>query len=420
MATTSSYTSKSFSITNKNLKLNSKEDIDGILSDLKNNIDVEDIHFSGNTIGVEAAQALAVTLKCLKNLKVSVIVLSIKCFINCFQIADFSDIFTGRLITEIPSALKSICDALLDCENLEEVNLSDNAFGGRSAEPMVNLLSHHKNLNTLKLNNNGLGIEGGKIVAGALSTLADNHKSKLKTVICGRNRLENGSSNEWALAFSKHAETLECIKMPQNGIRPEGITNIVNGLKDCKNLQELDLQDNTLTKVGSLSVSNIMKNLTSLKVLNLSDCLTGGKGGIEIGKVLASGYLKNLEILRLQFNEWDERALKFLSEFVEKFGQKLSTLEINGNRADPDDDVIESIREHLSNHGHPNALDELDEMEEYDPEDLEEDEDEQQDDEDKESGDEQKDEKPKDDEKQKDEKASGIDDLADQLAGTKI
>ena len=84
MATTSSYTSKSFSITNKNLKLNSKEDIDGILSDLKNNIDVEDIHFSGNTIGVEAAQALAVTLKSLKNLKVSVIVLSIKCFINCF------------------------------------------------------------------------------------------------------------------------------------------------------------------------------------------------------------------------------------------------------------------------------------------------------------------------------------------------
>lgn len=70
MATTSEFTSKSFSVANKNLKLNSKDDIDPILKDLNKQLDVEDVHFSGNTIGVEAALALSETLKKLKSLRV--------------------------------------------------------------------------------------------------------------------------------------------------------------------------------------------------------------------------------------------------------------------------------------------------------------------------------------------------------------
>jgi Ran GTPase-activating protein (RanGAP) involved in mRNA processing and transport len=52
------------------------------------------------------------------------------------QIADFSDIFTGRLITEIPQSLRALCTSLLTLPNLVSLDLSDNAFGGRSAEPM--------------------------------------------------------------------------------------------------------------------------------------------------------------------------------------------------------------------------------------------------------------------------------------------
>jgi hypothetical protein len=52
------------------------------------------------------------------------------------QIADFSDIFTGRLITEIPQSLRALCTSLLTLPLLTELDLSDNAFGGRSAEPM--------------------------------------------------------------------------------------------------------------------------------------------------------------------------------------------------------------------------------------------------------------------------------------------
>ena len=50
--------------------------------------------------------------------------------------ADFSDIFTGRLISEIPQSLRSLCTSLLFLPNLASLDLSDNAFGGRSVEPM--------------------------------------------------------------------------------------------------------------------------------------------------------------------------------------------------------------------------------------------------------------------------------------------
>lgn len=324
------------------------------------------------------------------------------------------------MITEIPQALKSICDSLLECPALEEVNLSDNAFGGRSAEPMVNLLSSHPNLQVLKLNNNGLGIEGGKIVSGALKTLASHPQgSKLRVVICGRNRLENGSSDNWAEAYSLHKKTLQVVKMPQNGIRPEGITAILSGLTNCAGLKELDLQDNTMTKNGSIAFSNAIKSWSDLEAINISDCLTGGRGGIEIAKTLATGVLKELKTLRLQFNEWDERALTPLSKYVTDYGHKLTTLEINGNRADADEDVIESIREALSKHNHGDALDELDEMEEYESEDLEEESEGEQSD--------VEDEGQTEDEKAADnttaaktQKETDLDDLTDQLAGTKI
>lgn len=52
------------------------------------------------------------------------------------QVVDFSDIFTGRLITEIPQSLRSLCTSLLNSANLTSLDLSDNAFGGRSVDPM--------------------------------------------------------------------------------------------------------------------------------------------------------------------------------------------------------------------------------------------------------------------------------------------
>ena len=59
-----------FSLEGKGLKLTTAADIEPHIQDLKSNDQVEEIKFLGNTLGVEASEALANVLKAKKNLKV--------------------------------------------------------------------------------------------------------------------------------------------------------------------------------------------------------------------------------------------------------------------------------------------------------------------------------------------------------------
>lgn len=60
----------SFSLHGQGLKLNTRADIEPHLKALRELKDVEEVHFGGNTLGVEASEALAEVLSTLKSLKV--------------------------------------------------------------------------------------------------------------------------------------------------------------------------------------------------------------------------------------------------------------------------------------------------------------------------------------------------------------
>lgn len=63
-------TSRSFSLHGQGLKLNTRADIEPHLKVLREMKDVEEVHFGGNTLGVEASEALAEVLATLQSLKV--------------------------------------------------------------------------------------------------------------------------------------------------------------------------------------------------------------------------------------------------------------------------------------------------------------------------------------------------------------
>ncbi len=63
--------SKVFSLVGKGLKLDTKADIQPHLDALQQIADLQEVHLGGNTLGVEACQALADVLKDKKTLKVS-------------------------------------------------------------------------------------------------------------------------------------------------------------------------------------------------------------------------------------------------------------------------------------------------------------------------------------------------------------
>ena len=84
------------------------------------------------------------------------------------------------------------------------------------------------------------------------------------------------------------------------------------------------------------------------------------------GRSLAFSELE--ESLKLELGELDHRSLSILAKAIHDHGSNLTTLSIDANRADPEDQCIQDIRAALAVHGHEDALPELEEMEDYEEE----------------------------------------------------
>ena len=423
--------SKVFSLKGQALKLDTAADLHKHTALLEQNADVEEVHLEGNTIGVEASQALAKILETKQSLRS----------------ANLADIFTGRLLAEIPDALDALLKALLKCPRLRTINLNDNAFGLNTVEPLRPFLSQHTPLQHLYLNNNGLGPAAGTLVAEALAQLAENKtaaKKKghdvpdLETVVCGRNRLETGSMVAWVKAYTTNNK-VKTVKMVQNGIRQEGIATLLqHGLSKCSQLETLDLQDNTFTSLAAKTLSTVVPSWAALRELGVGDCLLSARGGRMLGDALAEAQNKRLEILRLQYNEIDSKGIKALADAVASTSAlpRLRRIELNGNKFAEEDPSIESLRELLEKRKEEHAeeypdvdeddedawgIDELDDLEDEEDED-EEDEGE---DEDAEEADAEREKAVKDAEAAEDEPVAEktddeVDKLADVLGKTEI
>ncbi|KAF2158010.1 RNI-like protein [Myriangium duriaei CBS 260.36] len=369
---------KVFSLENKSLKLDSAADIEQHIQPLKDDADVEEVRFQGNTLGVEACAALAKVLETKKSI----------------QNANLADIFTSRLLSEIPPSLSSLLTSSLSLPKLFTINLSDNAFGLNTVEPLRPFLSQHVPLQHLILNNNGLGPAAGTLVAEALTQLAERKSQarkdskddkavpELETVVCGRNRLEAGSMAAWVKAYGANTGVRH-VRMVQNGIRPDGIVPLLrDGLSRCNKLETLDLQDNTFTASGSKALADAINAgaWPELKELAVGDCLLSARGGVAVLTALAQGKCPKLEVLKLQYNEIDAKGVKALADGL-KTMPALRKVELNGNKFGEEDAGAEKIRETLEERREAAGeeedeerwgLDELDDLEEESDEEDEE------------------------------------------------
>ncbi|RLV90240.1 Ran GTPase-activating protein 1 [Spathaspora sp. JA1] len=357
-----------YSIAGKQIKFNTESDIEKYVKELAAKKKVEKIDFSGNTIGIEASKALSEALLTHKDTIVEV---------------NFSDLYTGRLNTEIPQSLQYLLPALLKLPNLKVINLSDNAFGLQTIDPIEDYLAKAVSIEHLILSNNGMGPFAGSRIGGSLFKLAKAKKvagkPSLKTFICGRNRLENGSVNYLCVGLRNH-EDLEVVRLYQNGIRPAGISKLIEkGLSYNKKLKVLDLQDNTITTNGAIKLAETLSCWNDLVELNLNDSLLKNKGSLKLVEALQSGNeKKNLLTLKLQYNELETDSLKVLADAIASKLPNLKYLELNGNRFEEDSEHIEAINQVFEERG-LGELDELDELEEIDSEDEEEEEEEEED-----------------------------------------
>lgn len=123
--------------------------------------------------------------------------------------------------------------------------------------------------------------------------------------------------------------TLEEIGMPQNGIYHVGISALSEAFTHNKNLQILNLNDNTIGAKGAEAIAAALPNLQNLKQINFGDCLLKTKGATVLAQALKNLHV-NLEELILSFNEIrKEGGIEVVSAMANKI--KLKTLILDGN-----------------------------------------------------------------------------------------
>ncbi|KAJ0169424.1 hypothetical protein K1T71_015011 [Dendrolimus kikuchii] len=268
----------------KSLKLDTENDAQPIVDAINSCPNLHYLTLTGNTLGVSAAQAIAKALESHPELK----------------ICRFSDMFTGRMKTEIPPALSALGDGMIAAgARLSLLDLSDNAFGPIGVEGLAKLLQSDvcSELEELRLNNNGLGITGGRLLAGALAS----RPRRLKVFFAGRNRLENDGARALAKVFQSMG-TLEEITMPQNGIYHAGVAALSSALKQNRNLATLNLNDNTVGAKGAAAIADALPSLKRLKSINFGDCLLKSNGAKALAKAFKDNSLL-IESFDLSHNE---------------------------------------------------------------------------------------------------------------------
>ncbi|KAG7164319.1 Ran GTPase-activating protein 1-like [Homarus americanus] len=281
-------------------KWDTAQDVKEAAEAIRNCKDLRCLKLEANTLGVEAAKVMGDALAVHPE----------------FERAHWKDLFTGRLKTEIPDALVSDNNSFKGAK-LKELDLSDNALGPVGVEGMVEFMSSPvcyslELSNTyvlpqeIRLNNNGLGIKGGTMLAQSLMKLVENAKAageplKLKVFISGRNRLEMEGAQVFA-EFFKAVGTLEEVAMPQNGIFHKGIAALALAFSVNSNLRIINLNDNTFTPKGARVMAEKLHHMQNLEVINFGDCLIKTAGAKYIAHALASDH-KKLKELYLDSNE---------------------------------------------------------------------------------------------------------------------
>ncbi|TNN51381.1 Ran GTPase-activating protein 1 [Liparis tanakae] len=302
------------------LKLDDAESVEELIREMDQYPGLRALRLEGNTLGVDAARAIA---KALENQ-------------DLLQRCYWSDMFTGRLRSEIPTALRSLGSALMSAgARLTDLDLSDNAFGPDGVKGIEQLLrspSCHA-LQQLRLNNCGMGVGGGKILAEAL---IEGHREasacgaplKLRVFIAGRNRLENEGAGALAKAFQLMG-SLEEVHMPQNGINHAGVVALAAALQHNPELRVLNFNDNTFTKRGTLAMARALRHLRNVQVINFGDCLVRSEGAVALAAVLREG-LPALKELNLSFGEITEAAALVVAQAAAE-KPDMETVDLNGN-----------------------------------------------------------------------------------------
>ena len=293
---------------------------------------VTKVDFSGNTIGIEASEALSKALAKHKDTIVEV---------------DFSDLYTGRLNTEIPSPC---CICCLLCCNVPTWRLSTWATTPLACRQLIRskiTFAKAVSVEHLILSNKRHGSFCWCSIGKCLAKLAqaklskESHRWKRSSVAETDWRMDLSTTWRSVWETTPICRPSDCT---QNGIRPAGIAKLISqGLSKNTQLQVLDLQDNTITTAAAVVLADALGKWEKLVELNLNDCLLKPRI-IGFGWTFPRGKCQGTLFPHWSCNnnELEADALAKLASVVPHKLPNLKLLELNGNRFEEDSTTLRS------------------------------------------------------------------------------
>jgi len=208
---------------------------------------------------------------------------------------------------------------------LEVLNLDDNDIGSRGATAVAHALQQPAcKLNEVRLNNCGIGPNGGKALAVAIWENRCITKLLLK-----HNDLSDPGVGPFGPALLKN-RSLVYLDLTDNDVTDLGATGLALGLgPDCA-LQTLVLTREVIKDAGAVAIANALAGNTRLVSLYLDENGIKDRGGVALAVMLARNCA--LRELRLQCNTIaNEGATALGRVLVDKSNTTLELLDVSDN-----------------------------------------------------------------------------------------
>nr|XP_019963661.1 PREDICTED: protein NLRC5 [Paralichthys olivaceus] len=176
-------------------------------------------------------------------------------------------------LTRVWRSLETSCD-------LTVLDLSSNQLGNQGLRKLLDVLPRFSKIQEINASNNGIGMEGVVMLAGAL---------------CSRNNLteihiSEGGREQVILKFcsdqSDETQQLKKFRIKNSSLLPSNVTALCRRLVQCGSSLELDLCHCSLKDEAIKNLLKVLPKMASLQRLNVSYSITSTTGALTMVRCL--------------------------------------------------------------------------------------------------------------------------------------
>ncbi len=239
-----------------------------LVNSLKHCVSLTEIDLSRNMIGTEGLSALAHSLELCTDLNCISLGHNnfgdeIGDFAKCLQnLKKLNTLNLGGNYIGIEDSIETMVKSLKYCEDLTDIDLSDNKINDTGAVVLSKYMTQCKNLTCFNLSNNRVSTAGLSVL-----TYLFRHFTQLASLNLSHNTFDflDGEADFLAVCL-KDCNSLQSLNLSYNLIGDKGLESLVVYFKQCKALHNLSLQNCGLTSFNVLG--HCFKNC-EMKYLNL-------------------------------------------------------------------------------------------------------------------------------------------------------